>query len=50
MTYTVQYYNDGAAEWRWAGYSSPHRKPMEDRMRDARILCGDTLRFRIVAT
>ncbi len=50
MIYQLQYWNEAHAEWRGAGYTGFYLEPVKDKMRNARVLCGDTLRFRIIQT
>ena len=45
--YTLQYWNEGAAEWRGAGCSSTSREVVERRMRGAAEQCDYCVRFRI---
>ena len=45
--YTLQYWNEGAAEWRGAGCSSTSREVVARRLRGARTECRDLVRFRI---
>ena len=49
-TYKLQWFAERAGEWRDAGFSSRFLPPVQDKMRDDRILCGDTVTFRIVST
>lgn len=48
--YKLQWFAERAGEWRDAGFSSRFLPPVQDKMRDDRILCGDTVTFRIVST
>ena len=49
-TYSLQYFNESAGEWRSAGESGRFLPPIQDAMRDAKILCANTVTFRIVST
>ena len=49
-TYKLQWFAERSGEWRDAGSSSRFLPPVQDKMRDDRILCGDTVTFRIVST
>ena len=49
-TYKLQWFAERSGEWRDAGFSSRFLPPVQDKMRDDRILCGDTVTFRIVST
>ena len=49
-TYKLQWFSERWGEWRDAGFSSRFLPPVQDKMRDDRILCGDTVTFRIVST
>jgi hypothetical protein len=49
-TYRLQWFAERSGEWRDAGFSSRFLPPVQDKMRDDRILCGDTVTFRIVST
>jgi len=48
--YKLQWFAERSGEWRDAGFSSRFLPPVQDKMRDDRILCGDTVTFRIVST
>ena len=45
--YQLQYWNEGAAEWRGAGYHSTQLDLCKRRMRAASQECGGCVRFRI---
>ena len=45
--YTLQYWNEGAAEWRGAGYKSSDIEAVRTRMRGAAQQCDYCVRFRI---
>ena len=49
-SFELQWYAERAGEWRYAGHRGRFLAPIKDRMRDARVLCGDTVPFRIVST
>ena len=48
--YTLQYFNESAAEWRGAGCSSTSREVVARRMRASAEQCGHCVRFRIRET
>ena len=48
--YKLQWFAERSGEWRDAGFSSRFLPPVQDKMRDDRILCSDTVTFRIVST
>jgi len=45
--YSLQYWNEGAAEWRGAGYRSTDLEAVRLRMRGAAAQCDYCVRFRI---
>ena len=45
--YTLQYWNEGAAEWRGAGFKSDDLEAVRTRMRGAAQQCDYCVRFRI---
>ena len=47
MTYRLEYWNAGAAEWRGAGYWSEDRADVVRRMRGALEQCDHCVGFRV---
>ena len=45
--YTLQYWNEGAAEWRGAGFTSTSLEATRRRMRGAAEQCDHCVSFRI---
>ena len=45
--FTLEYWNEGAAEWRGAGYRSEDREAVVRRMRGAAAQCDYCVRFRV---
>ena len=45
--FTLQYWNEGAAEWRGAGFTSTSLEATKRRMRGAAQQCDYCVRFRI---
>ena len=46
--YTLQYWNEGAAEWRGAGYKSTDYSATLRALRDNQRMTGHCVRFRIL--
>lgn len=45
--FTLEYWNEGAAEWRGAGYRSEDREAVVRRMRSSAAQCDYCVRFRV---
>ena len=50
QTFSLQYFDERTDEWRYAGHTGRFLAPIQDRLNEARILCADTVSYRIVAT
>jgi hypothetical protein len=49
-TYSLQYFNESACEWRGCGVNNQPRQWVENRLNDLRRSSGNSVTFRIVHT